>query len=197
MKVAIVPTGRSNLRSVEAALRRSGATPYRCEEPAAVREADLVAVPGVGSFAAGMAGLAMRGLDVALQERARLRRPLLGICLGFQLLCEQSEESPGVPGLGVVRGELRRFAGGVSVPQMGWNAVRGAGGVVMDGCAYYANSYRLDGPVDGWRASMSTHGAPFVAALESGPVLLCQFHPELSGDYGAELLLRWLGEARR
>jgi glutamine amidotransferase len=195
VKVALVPTGRSNLRSVEAALRRCGASPFRCSDPAVVRNAELVAIPGVGSFAAGMSGLFSLGLDTALRQRALDHRPLLGICLGFQLFCQQSEESPGVSGMGIVNARLERFTGQVAVPQMGWNTVSGSGGLVADGCAYFANSYRLRQPPMGWNGSTAFHGERFVAALESGPMLLCQFHPELSGDYGAELLLRWLKEA--
>jgi imidazole glycerol phosphate synthase glutamine amidotransferase subunit len=148
----------------------------------------------VGSFAAGREGLDDRGFTGALLEWARAGRPLLAVCLGMQLLAEASEESPGTPGLGLVGGRATRLPRTVSVPQLGWNVVRG-GLLVEDGYAYYANSYRLTEEPAGWRASWTDHGGPMVAALEREAQLLCQFHPELSGAWGHALLARWLGRA--
>jgi imidazole glycerol phosphate synthase glutamine amidotransferase subunit len=138
-----------------------------------------------------------RGLDQAVLERARLGCPLLAICLGMQLLCDGSEESPDAAGLGVAPGRLRRFDALARVPQMGWNRVTPTAGAVMLRSApmYFANSYRLDRIPDGWAGSTTDYGGIFASALERGPILACQFHPELSGPAGLELIGRWLARA--
>jgi len=111
------------------------------------------------------------------------------------MLCEASEESPEAKGLGVLPTEARRFPDSVRVPQIGWNFVNAAtdSSWMRDGYAYFANSFRVaDPPGDGWTCAMSDHAGPFVAAIERGNVLGCQFHPELSGRWGTSLLARWL-----
>ena len=154
-------------------------------------------LPGVGAFAAGMARLRQLRLVEALRARLAAGRPTLAICLGLQLLCEASEESPSVEGLGVLAARITRFEGDVRVPQLGWNQVvpNAACQLLEEGHAYFANSYRLVDAPDGWRAARTDHGGPFVAALERDALLACQFHPELSGAWGAALLSRWLGRA--
>jgi imidazole glycerol phosphate synthase glutamine amidotransferase subunit len=134
-----------------------------------------------------------------MRERIDAGRPTLAICLGFQLLFEGSEESPGVEGLGVVPGRIERFNESVRVPQFGWNRVIPAteSAMVRSGYAYLANSYRAGAPVPGWACAMADHGGPFVAAMERGPVLACQFHPELSGRWGLDLLGRWIANVRQ
>lgn len=198
MKVLLVPTGTANLASVRAALERAGAEPVLAQDAAEIVDYDRVLLPGVGAFGAGMSGLRSRGWEAPLAARIRAGRPTLTICLGLQLCCEASAESPGVPGLGVVPGVVTRFPDTVRVPQLGWNHVEPEAGceLLQPGHAAYANSYRLDrAPGEGWLAATSDHGGPFVAALERGAVLLCQFHPELSGAWGAGLLARWLERA--
>ena len=192
-EVLIVPTGTANIASVMAAFRRLGAEPRLAERPEDVVAATHVMLPGVGAFGAAMARLREHGLDAALRERIDADRPTISICVGHQLLFERSEESPGVAGLGVIRGEVGRFTGEVRVPQFGWNRVRPGEGcdLLEDGHAYFANSYRaLEAP--GWKVARGEHGGPFVAAVERGNVIGCQFHPELSGAYGAALLSRFL-----
>jgi imidazole glycerol phosphate synthase glutamine amidotransferase subunit len=191
MRVVVIQTGAANLASVRAGLSRLGAEPVLTDDPEVVARAERVMLPGVGAFGPAMEGLRRRGLAEALRERVRASRPLLGICLGLQLLCEGSEEAPGVPGLGVLPGVVRRFRDGVRTPHMGWNAVRGA----MQGWAYFANSYRLEHPPDGFEVATSEHGGPFVAAVRRGPLLACQFHPELSGPWGEAVLAAWLRDA--
>lgn len=196
----IVRTGTANLASVVAALSRAGARPILTQEAAAVRDADRLVLPGVGAFAAAKAALDAHGLTSALRERVEAGRPTLGICLGMQLLCASSEESPGVEGLAVVPAAIRRFAGtGVRVPQLGWNALEPTAGcrLLTPGHVYFANSFKLDRLPDGWQGAYATHGERFVAALERGPVLACQFHPELSGAFGQALLRRWLDAGER
>ena len=199
--VAVVRTGTANLASVLAALRRAGAEPRVTADPDAVRRAERVVLPGVGAFEAAMERLRETGLDAALVERVRDARPTLGICLGLQLLGRASDESPGVVGLGIVPLVAHRFEGSIRVPQLGWNIVTPPTGsrFLEPGHAYFANSYRWDLPArseqDRWTFAASDHGGPFVSAAERGTVLACQFHPELSGAWGARLIARWLEAA--
>ena len=193
VEVAIVPTGTANLASVQAAFRRLGAEPHLVEDAATVGSASHVMLPGVGAFGASLERLQEHGLDRALIERIKADKPTIAICVGHQLLFESSEESPGVRGLGIVRAAIARFPEGVRVPQFGWNRVEAADdcNLLESGHAYFANSYRaIEAP--GWKMARAEHGGPFVAAMERGNVIGCQFHPELSGDYGAALLSRFL-----
>jgi imidazole glycerol phosphate synthase glutamine amidotransferase subunit len=176
-----------------AAFRRLGASPRVSQDAAEIGAASHVMLPGVGAFGAAMARLVEHGLDAALRTRIEADRPTIGICVGHQLLFETSEESPGVRGLGVVPGEVGRFPENVRVPQFGWNHVHAGedARLLESGYAYFANSYRaLEAP--GWGMAHATHGDRFVAAMERGNVVGCQFHPELSGAYGAALLARFL-----
>jgi len=194
MEVVVVRTGTANVASVAAGLRRAGAEPRVTSDPRDVASARRAVLPGVGTVAAAMQRIGELGLVEPLRQRIEEGRPTLCVCLGLQLLAEGSEESPDVRALGVVPGTVTRFAGGVRVPQLGWNRVRAGEGcrLLRDGYAYFANSYKLDGAPEGWCAATSDHGGPFVAALEKGSVLACQFHPELSGAWGLELIGRWL-----
>ena len=191
--VAIVDTGIANIASMRAALARIGCTSRLVSTREAVSGAPYVVLPGVGSFAAGMQRLRALDLADALRQRVADGRPLLAVCLGLQLLCRESEESPGVAGLGVIDGAVKRFSQAPIVPQLGWNRVRaGDSALLEDGYAYYANSFCLPSAPAGWRTAVSEHGERFVAALERDQVLACQFHPELSGPWGHTLLRRWL-----
>lgn len=195
--VALLRTGAGNLASVEAAFERLGVAVVRTDDPVLAREASHVVLPGVGSYGPARRRLAELGLDDALVERITAGRPTLAVCLGLQLLAEGSEEDPDEPGLGLVAGRVTRFAAPVTAPQLGWNRVVPDSGatLVTEGFASYANSYRLvDDPSD-WTVSRSEHGGSFVASVERGAVLACQFHPELSGAWGAGLLRRWLEAA--
>jgi len=193
-EVVVVTTGTANLASVEAALRRAGASPRCTADPAEVEAAARVVLPGVGTFAEAMRNLVRNGLVEPLVTRVRSGRATLAICLGLQILCEASDESPGVAGLGVVPGSARRFPDHVRVPQLGWNRIEAPSGspTLRSGYAYFANSYRLQDAPEGWRSARVDHGGPCVAALERGAVLVCQFDPELSGGRGVDLLRRWL-----
>jgi imidazole glycerol phosphate synthase glutamine amidotransferase subunit len=192
--VVIVPTGTANLASVLAAFRRLGADPTVATAVADVGEARRVVVPGVGSFGAAMGELGRAGLLSTLQERVGESRPTLAICVGMQVLAPSSDESERKPGLGVVDSNVTRFPDTVRVPQFGWNQVTAGVGcnVLTDGWAYFANSFRFESAPEGWSAALADHGGTFVAAMERGNVLACQFHPELSGDWGRGLLGRWL-----
>lgn len=195
--VLLIETGVANLASVRSGLVRAGAVVESAPSPEAVRTADRVMLPGVGAFGAAMESLERSGMGQALADRIAADRPTLAICVGLQVLTRSSRESPGVDGLGVIPADVARFESrpDVRVPQMGWNAVDvPAGSQFLEaGDYYFANSYAIPGgPVDGWLAATGDHGGTFVAALERGATIACQFHPELSGAAGARLLERWV-----
>lgn len=195
-RVVIVPTGTANIASVEAAFRRLGATPVRASRPDQVTAADRVVLPGVGAFGAAMAAIDQNGMCDAIRERIESDGPTLAVCVGMQLLAEKSEESPEASGLGVVSAKLTRFPDTVRVPQLGWNRVEPEPGsrYLEPVWAYFANSYRLTQVPEGWVGARAEYGGGFIAAMERGALLACQFHPELSGSWGADLLVRWLAQ---
>jgi imidazole glycerol-phosphate synthase subunit HisH len=191
--VVILPTGTANLASVLAAFARLGASTRVAREPAEVEQAERLVLPGVGTFGATMAGLRAAGLHAAIAGRVRAGAPLLAMCVGLQVLFEASDESPGSEGLGVLSGRAGGFPSDVRVPQFGWNRVEPEPGCryLEPGHAYFANSFRvLAAP--GCKVARAEHGESFVAAIERGPLLACQFHPELSGAFGHRLIARWL-----
>lgn len=199
-RIHIVATGVANTASVCAAFRRLGCVTEFVKTLEDIRSASLLVLPGVGAFAAAMTRLRSADQVDVLRQRIAAGRPTLAICLGMQLLGASSEESPGEPGLGIVDAVATRFDAAVRVPHMGWNRVVADPDceLLRTGDAYFANSYRwpaeaaAESAVTSWSVGRAVHGGPFLAAVERGPVLACQFHPELSGEYGAELLRRWL-----
>lgn len=196
--VVVVPTGTANLASIMAGIERAGAAPRLMVSAKEIRWAARVVLPGVGAFGAAMQRLDDDGVTEILAERVRAGRPTLAVCVGLQLLCESSEESPGVTGLGVLPARVTRYPDSVRVPQLGWNHIEPARRCRMlaAGHAYFANAYRLSHAPRGWHVAHANHGGSFVAALEHRAVLACQFHPELSGALGAALIARWLKIAR-
>lgn len=190
-RVTVVETGAANLASVCAGFERVGAQTTLSRDPRIIASAQRVVLPGVGTFAAGMAALRGAGLESVLRERIAAERPTFGICLGLQLLATESEESELVEGLGVFSQRIERLRA-PTVPHMGWNQVSATGDFLRDGWAYFANSYALTTTPAGWSAAWTDYGGQFVAAVERGPIVACQFHPEISGDWGLELLQRWM-----
>lgn len=199
MDVHVIATGTSNLASMLAALERVGGRPILVTDAAQVASAARLVVPGVGAFAAARQSLVEAGLWGPLQARLAAQKPTFLVCLGLQLLCASSEESPGVEGLRAVEGEVKRFPSSVRVPQLGWNLVDASPEcrLIESGYAYFANSYHLPAASAGWAAATARHGVPFVAAMERGATLACQFHPELSGAYGLGLIERWVHQKAR
>jgi glutamine amidotransferase len=200
--VVILDYGSGNLRSAERALARAGADVTVTPDLHAAAEADGLVVPGVGAYAACMAGIDEVGAGPVIAERVAAGRPVLGICVGMQILFEYGEEH------GVVTRGLGLLPGGVTwlparrVPHMGWNAVdvpRGTAlfaGVATGTRFYFVHSYAAQAvaPLDaaGALTTTCTHDAPFVAAVEHGPLAATQFHPEKSADAGAALLRNWV-----
>lgn len=195
MRVALADYGAGNLRSVASALARAGADPVVTADPDDVREAPLVVIAGVGNAASAAAGLAP--VADALRRRVASGRPLLGICVGLQLLFERSEE--GADCLGLLRGDVRRLRAR-TVPHMGWNALLATRpSALLDGLdgedVYFAHSYAAE-PSDPVATAVVEHDGTLVAAVESGPLAGVQFHPERSGAAGARFLQNALAWSR-
>lgn len=204
-RVVVLDYGFGNVRSAVRALERVGADVELTGDPVAAMEADGLVVPGVGAFAAVMAGLrAVRG-DQIVDRRLAGGRAVLGICVGMQVMFASGDEHGVVTeGLGEWPGVVDRLQAAV-VPHMGWSTVRPPTDSVLfrgvsDQRFYFVHSYaaRTFAPLGGGRMSSPSitwaeHGGPFVAAVENGPLCATQFHPEKSGDAGAELLRNWLG----
>lgn len=201
-RIALIDYGAGNLRSVANALHALGQTPTVVSAAAELAGATHMVLPGVGSFGDCMNQLERRGLCEAIRDWIREGKPYLGICLGYQLLFEASEESPGVAGLGVFAGTVRRFQAvpGLKIPHMGWNAAvptqpespRWAG-LGASPYFYYVHSYFPVPQDDTLVAARTTYGEDvFAAAIETPTLLACQFHPEKSQDAGLALLGRFL-----
>lgn len=193
-EVIVVSTGTANLASVFAGLKRAGGNPRLSTDPEEIDTAKALVLPGVGAMAAAMDNLVSRNLVKPLIRRIKAGKPTLCVCLGLQLLCKGSEESPDVSAFGIIDDVITRFPDTVVVPQLGWNKVEPLEecNCISPGYAYFANSYRLENPPDGWNCSIANHAGPFVASMSRGGVLACQFHPELSGKWGLDILTRWL-----
>lgn len=205
-KVTVLDYGSGNLRSAERALARIGAEVTVTADYEAAMEADGLVVPGVGAFAACMAGLREVRGERIIARRLSAGRPVLGICVGMQILFETGvEHGVTTEGCGEWPGTVEHLDAPV-LPHMGWNTVKAPAGTVLfagldaDTRFYFVHSYGVrtwelqpgpgfPDPLVTW----SEHGVPFVAAVENGPLMATQFHPEKSGDAGAQLLTNWLG----
>ena len=202
--VVVLDYGSGNLRSAERALARAGAAVSVTADPDAALECDGLVVPGVGAFAACMAGLRGVGGDKVIAARIEHGRPVLGICVGMQVLFAAGvEHGVRAEGCGVWPGVVERLSAPV-LPHMGWNTVTAPpGSVLFAGIApgtrfYFVHSYALRSPgaeqlaAVGALISWAEHGERFAAAVEQGVVSATQFHPEKSGDAGAAVLSNWL-----
>ncbi len=202
--IVVVDYGVNNLKSVVRALGAGGHTATLTADPAVVRQGARVLVPGVGNFGQAARNLAASGLGDAIREVAKAGRPVMGICLGLQLFFPQSEEAPGVPGLGLLSGEVRRFRTNLSVPHVGWAGVRftpdGERHPVLAGLQkngdthfyYHVHSYHPAGlPTEAILATADYDG-PFPTIVGHENILGAQFHPEKSQTAGIGLLSRFV-----
>ncbi len=194
--LGLIDYGSGNLRSVSKALDKIGARVERLDAPDRLEEMDAIVLPGVGAFGDCADQLRQRGLWEPIAGWLRAERPFLGICLGYQLLFESSEETPGVAGFGRFQGAVRRFtAPGLKVPQIGWNALhftrpdaRLWQGLEDGAHVYFVHSYYPQPADPGAVAATADYGGTFAAAIEQGPTMGVQFHPEKSQDTGLAML---------
>jgi imidazole glycerol-phosphate synthase subunit HisH len=192
--VGIVALGAANRRSIDAALQRAGATTCFIEEPRAIAACDALVLPGVANFGFIAGELDRTGMRSALLEAAGFGIPLLGICVGYQLLFEGSQEAPKAKGLGILRGRVRRLET-PRVPHMGWNRVEPISRAFEAGWAYFANAYAPDADARDATATTQDGADRFASAAAYRNVQGVQFHPERSGGYGAEFLLAFVQSA--
>ena len=195
MTIAILDHGSGNLHSVARALAKVGGDAEVTDDPQRVLRADAIVIPGVGHVGRCLEALTALGLDRPILATAREGRPILGVCLGLQVLFERSEETDR-PGLGLLTGTVRRLPEDVKVPHMGWNTVRWvADHPLVAGMGetsfYFVHSYAAD-PDPVTTVGITEHGRPFAAAVASGSVFATQFHPEKSGEAGLELYERFV-----
>lgn len=199
--IAVIDYDAGNIRSVEKALAFLGAEVCVTREAGEIRRADKVILPGVGAFGAAMERLKAYGLVPVIRETAAAGTPLLGICLGLQLLFAGSAESPGVAGLRLLPGEIRRFPAepGLKIPHMGWNSLtfpresRLFAAVSAESYVYFVHSYYLQAPAELVTATAEYGGTRIHAAIEQENIMACQFHPEKSGAVGLQILKNFIG----
>lgn len=193
--IAIVDYGAGNLRSIKRALEAAGAEARITGDPAAVRDAERVVLPGVGNAGASMRRLQESGLAGAISEIARRGTPLLGVCLGMQLLFGHQEEGE-TEGLGLLPGQVRLLPSTLKVPHMGWNSARLAHDSTL-GCAgecrefYFVHSYYADPDDPAVVAAWTDYGITFPSIIIRDNIWGAQFHPEKSGPAGLDLVRRW------
>lgn len=201
-RVVVLDYGSGNLRSAERALAAAGADVTVTDDLAAAADADGLVVPGVGAFAACMAGIEALGAGSVIVRRVEAGRPVLGICVGMQVLFEHGDEHGVVTkGLGLLPGGVSRLSA-ARLPHMGWNTVRPPvdsvlfAGLPAESRFYFIHSYAAGGVAElttaGAAVTAAHHGTEFVAAVERGPLAAVQFHPEKSAEPGAALLRNWL-----
>jgi len=197
--VALVDYGAGNLRSVENALREVGAAVVVTHDPEAVRRADRVVVPGQGSMPACAEAMRRSGVEQALREAIARGTPVLGICVGLQILFEKGVEAGGARGLGILPGTIERLPDGVKLPNIGWSPVRAAMQPLhplfapLEGqYVYFAHSFAAPAGAPGCQL-LADHGRPYCAALAKDNLFAVQFHPEKSQQVGLAFLRRFVG----
>ena len=196
MMIGIIDYDAGNIKSVEKALIYLGEEPVVSRDPEILKKADKVILPGVGSFGESMANLHRFGLVSVIQDMIKEGKPFLGICLGLQLLFESSEESPGVDGLGILRGKIKKIhpAQGLKIPHMGWNSLelqnngRLFRGIPQDTYVYFVHSYYLEAEEPEIVKAVTRYGTCIHASIEKENVFACQFHPEKSSRMGLKIL---------
>jgi len=202
--IAIIDYDAGNLKSVEKALQYLGEETIVTREPEVIRCADHVILPGVGSFGDAMKRLHSYHLVEVIRETAVSGKPFLGICLGLQLLFERSDESDGVEGLSILKGEILRIpdSSGLKIPHMGWNSLkieknaRLFAGIPEDAYVYFVHSYYLRAAEIEDVAAVTEYGISIHASVEHNNIFACQFHPEKSGSVGLQILKNFVGRKK-
>ena len=198
--IAIIDYDAGNIKSVEKALLSMGEEPVLTRNPEEILQADHIILPGVGAFGSAMENLNKYKLTEVIREAAKKNIPILGICLGLQLLFERSEESPGVSGLGILEGSITRFSpeDGMKIPHMGWNSLKVASNSRLlknlgdEPYVYFVHSYYLQAKDPSIVAATAQYGVTIHAAVEKDNIFACQFHPEKSSKTGLTILRNFL-----
>ncbi|MBO4336471.1 MAG: imidazole glycerol phosphate synthase subunit HisH [Lachnospiraceae bacterium] len=197
--IAVIDYDAGNIKSVEKALEYLGADARLTRDEKDILSADKVILPGVGAFGDAMSRLDDYGLTPVIKKVSADGVPFMGICLGLQLLFQESEESPGVQGLGLLEGKVLRFPAdmGLKIPQIGWNKLKlQRQGRLFEGLddpyVYFVHSYYLAAKDENIVRATADYGITFHASVESGNVFACQFHPEKSSEQGLKILENFL-----
>lgn len=197
---AIIDYDAGNIRSVEKALQALGEEAIVTRDRETILKADRVILPGVGAFGDAMDKIRSYGLEEVIKEVVANKTPFLGICLGLQLMFERSDESDGVPGLGLLKGEILRIpdAPGLKIPHIGWNSLtypnkgRLYEGIPENSYVYFVHSYYLKAGEDDIVVAATQYGTDIHASVEKDNIFACQFHPEKSSDVGLTILKNFI-----
>ena len=193
--IALIDYGIGNLRSVEKALTHEGGEVYLTSQPDKITSAEKLVLPGVGHFRDGMRGLEERGLIGPIIQSVNEQKPLLGICLGMQLLFSSSEEAPGIDGLNLLPGAVRLFKGdSIKIPQIGWNQIYPKQpSLIMNGIepgsyAYFNHGYFCEPVSDETMLAVTEYGTEYASVVGNGCIYGVQYHPEKSQHVGLKIL---------
>ena len=194
--IAFIDYDAGNIKSVEKAMLLLGQEVKITREKDEILNADKVILPGVGAFGDAMGKIRQYGLEEVIKEVVKKGTPFLGICLGLQLLFESSDETPGVEGLGILKGKILRIPDkeGLKIPHMGWNSLkfpkegRLFKGLPEDSYVYFVHSYYLEAEEESIVTATTEYSTRIHASVEQGNVFACQFHPEKSSDVGIQIL---------
>jgi imidazole glycerol phosphate synthase glutamine amidotransferase subunit len=196
--IAIVDYGMGNLRSVVNAFKRLGAHVVITQDRETIAASDAIVLPGVGAFGKCVENLKGLQLFDFIKEIILQEKLYLGICLGMQILFEESEEAPSVKGMGIIKGKVPRFTGHVKVPHMGWNSIEIAKthpifeGIKGGSHFYFVHSFFCQPEEQGVTATTTNYGIEFASSVQIGNVFACQFHPEKSQSIGLQLLRNFI-----
>lgn len=198
--IAIIDYDAGNIKSVEKAFQFLGEEVVLTRDRNVILNADGIVLPGVGAFGDAMEKLHRYGLVAVIHEAVEKKIPFLGICLGLQLIFERSDESPGVEGLGLLKGEILHIPeeSGLKIPHIGWNSLkfhgkgRLFGGLEESAYVYFVHSYYLKAEDEGIVTAVTEYGTTIHASVEQGNLFACQFHPEKSSDTGLKILRNFI-----